>query len=88
MKFRNQIDVLHESKQLIRGDEPFLSFHRPSMIVNLRDYSGASHNFVDSSSGTTACLCDLQRGDTLRFQFCRVRPVKIPWYKFWERWTK
>ena len=82
-RFRDQVEVLHESKQLIRGNELFLSFHRPSMIVNLRDSSGASHNFIDSTSRTAAGLCDLRRDDTLRFQLCRVRSVQLPWWKFW-----
>jgi hypothetical protein len=89
MKFKTQVEVLYELNVVIKGNEPFLSFHYPGRIVNLKDASGRSHNFIDAIFGQIGIPMDrLKVGDILKFQFCRAYPVKIPWWKFWERGEK
>ena len=80
-------EVLHETRLVIAGHEPFLRFGSTSLIVNLHDQSGQSHNFFQ---GPVAGIpFHVRNGDTLRFELVRVRTVEVPWYykiqKVWER---
>lgn len=84
MKTKQHIEVLHETKQTIQGNEPFLRFARPRIIINLSSPSG-SHNFFE---GYLESVARIKPGDTLAFQWVRVTQVPMKWYeRVWE-WVK
>ena len=72
-------EVLHETRSVIRGHEPFLSFWNTSLIVNFHDSSGRSHNFIEGCHGIP--MHKLQKGDILQFQLCRVQTREISWWE-------
>lgn len=79
MRYKSHTEVLHEIDQRVQGNEPFLRFVCPRMIVNLSALGAGSHNFfegnIDSFSG-------VRRGDILVFQLQHVSQVPMTW---WER---
>ena len=85
MKYKPQIEVLHKIEHHIQGNEPFLSFRRAYMIVNLSAGWQGSHNFYE---GSTDLGQNLASGDTLRFQMCRVRLVPMTWYERLWSWAR
>jgi len=77
-------EVLFETKQTIKGNEPFLRFPRPRIILNLSSPSG-SHNFFE---GYLECMARIRPGDELAFQWVRVTQVEMTWYeKLWS-WVR
>jgi hypothetical protein len=79
VKYKSHTEVLHEIDQRIQGNEPFLSFVRPRMIVNLSGGYSGSHNFFE---GNIDSFSRVGRGDTLVFQLQHVSQVPMTW---WER---
>jgi hypothetical protein len=85
MKYKRKTHVLHEINQKIQGDEPFLNFIHPWMIVNLNGGPRGSHNFFEGHSDS---MSKLFPGDTLRFQVQRVSLVPMKWYERVWVWIK
>jgi len=71
--------ILHKIEVPIKGNEPFLSFGRTTLIVNLHDSSGRPHNFLESFGN--ASLTGLRNGDVLQFQMVVVRQFEMTWYE-------
>ena len=85
MKTKPQTEVLHEVKQTITGNEPYLSYRRPHMIVNFSGGFGGSHNFFE---GYFESIARIRAGDVLSFQLVRTTQVPMKWYeRVWE-WVK
>ena len=86
MRYKEEIEVLHETECPIKGNEPFLSFGQTGMIVNLHDRSGRSHNFLDGwVAGASIPISRIKKGDILRFQLYRVYQVPTRWYeRVWD----
>ena len=70
--FKERVEVLHEVRINVKGNEPFLSFTRPRMIVQLTSQSGQSHQFYE---GNSDFLPILHKGDTVGFRLCRITQV-------------
>jgi hypothetical protein len=86
-----EVEVLHETKFTIKGNEPFLKYTQTGIIINLNDRFGSSHNLVETPFGFAGIpVSKLKRGDQFRMQLCRVTTVeKVPWYaKIWKRFSK
>ena len=85
MKFKKETEVLKEITQKISGNEPFMSFPNPWMIVNFSNHPHGSHNFFEGRLGSRLWFA---HGDSLVFQVQRVRLVPMT---RWERvvaWIK
>lgn len=76
------IELLHETSVLITGKEPFVNFSHAGLIVNLKDYSGASHNFVERMGSAGIPLNGLKAGDRLLFGLYRVTTQDLT---LWDR---
>ena len=74
-----QTETLHKSELVIKGNEPFLLFGRTSLIVNLHDQSGQSHNFFQGPC--EGIPFRFKNGDTLRFTLARVQVREIRWWE-------
>jgi hypothetical protein len=85
MKQKQKTEVLQEIKHPITGREPFLAFNQPKLIINIHDYSGRSHNFLD---GWCASFHPFRRGDTLKFQLCREYQVELTWWEQLLAWFR
>ena len=85
MKYKSKTEVMQEIEHHIIGDEPFLSFSRPRMIINLSGGWAGTHNFFEGYSGH---IKHLLPGDILRFQMCRVSQVKMTWYERLWSWAR
>lgn len=85
MKFKQKSEIIQESKMVIKGNEPFLSFHQIKMIVNLHNHSGQSHNFLD---GFPVSFGSLRQGDVLKFQMVREYPIEMKWYERILDWIR
>ena len=89
MKYKEKIEILHETECHIKGNEPFLDFLQTGVIVNLYDRSGRSHNFIDALIGGANVPIDtLKKGETLRFQMTRVSLVPMTWWELVWSWAK
>lgn len=80
MKQVPQTELLHEVKHTIKGNEPFLSFTRPRMVVNLFDSRGQSHILYEDNI-YFPFSCHMKKGDTLKFKVVRESWVDSPWYE-------
>jgi len=85
VKYKLKTEVLHNTHQAVQGDEPFLRYPRPHMIVNLSNGYMGSHNFFE---GYFESISRIKKGDMLSFQMVRTFPVEMKWYeRVWE-WLK
>ncbi len=78
MKYKQKVTVLHEITANIKGNEPYLSFVRPKMIVQLTDQNGSSHQFYEGLSGFFA---DFRKGERASIRLCRVTQVPMKWWE-------
>lgn len=85
MRYKQQTEVLHETKQTIRGDEPFLRYPRPHMIISLNGFGAGSHNFFE---GYFEAMARIKKGDTLAFQWVRVTRVEMTRWERVKEWLK
>ena len=85
MKFKEKTEVLHEVRQPIKGNEPFLPYKQPRMIVNISSGAQGSHNFFEGYIGRFPWF---QKGDELVFQLARVSRVPMTrWERVWA-WVR
>jgi hypothetical protein len=83
-QFKQEFEILNDTKNVIRGDEPFLAYNRPHIIVNVLDVgSRGSHNIFE---GRTDFLGKLKPGDFLAM--CRVSQTEITWRDKVVGWVK
>jgi hypothetical protein len=85
VRYKQKVEVLHEITANIKGNEPYLNFSRPKMIVQLTDQSGRSHQFYEGLSGFFA---DLKRGDIASVRLCKVTRVPMTWYERLWSWAR
>ena len=84
MSYKQKIEIIHEGQQPIKGNEPFLSFSRPYMIVNLST-GGGSHIFFEGHVGS---FYQFKKGDVLAFRLCRISRVEETWRDRVLDWVK
>ena len=85
MKYKAHTEVLHEVRHTIRGDEPFLRFVRPRMIVNISACWSGSHNFFE---GEVDEFSTLKPGDVFAFQLVKLSQVPLTgWERVWS-WVR
>lgn len=80
---KDKVEVLHEVRVSIKGNEPYLQFVHPRMIVQLTDQRGRSHQFFE---GHADFFPILSRGDEVSFRLCRVTKVPLKWYERLRNW--
>ena len=85
MKTKQTTEVLHETHQTIQGDEPFLGYNIPYMIINLSGGWAGSHNFFE---GRVFAFEKLKPGDVLGFQVVRVSQIEITWRERLADWVR
>jgi hypothetical protein len=73
-----QFDDLCKTVTTIKGNEPFISYHNPTIILNVRSKDGRSHTFLDNLSGVD--FSRLKKEDRLYIALIRVSTVDVPWY--------
>ena len=82
-----RFDNLCQTITVIKGNEPFISYHDPTIILNIRSKDGRSHTFLDNLSGVD--FSRLKKEDRIHVALIRVSTVEVPWYdpfrKFWKK---
>jgi hypothetical protein len=84
---RLRFDNLSQTISVIKGNEPFISYRDPTIILNVRSKDGRSHTFLDNLSGVD--FGRLKKEDQLHVVLMRVSTVDEPWYQpikdFWKK---
>lgn len=85
MKTKTKTEILHEIEHHVQGDEPFLSWRRAHMVVNLSAGMNGSHNFSETFVTPSSWP---GKGDILAFQIVRLSQVPMTWYERVWSWVK
>ena len=85
-KFKTKTELLHQTKINIKGNEPFLSFQKSHLIVNLSAGLAGSHTFFE---GGVDQLRSANKGDVLAVQIVRIHQVPMTWWgRLRDGWTR
>lgn len=85
MNYKSHTEVLHETKHLIRGTEPFLHFGNPYMFTTISAGALGSHNLFD---GRVEGLSQLKQGDTFAIQLVKLSQVPMTWRERVWSWVR